>query len=65
MALISTKAQELQAFVWQQVVFFSFLSLRSGNIKSQKKSEKIAEYLFITALVMITVAVILLSIKVI
>ncbi len=45
--------------------FFSFLSLRSGNIKSQKKSEKIAEYLFITALVMITVAVILLSIKVI
>ena len=45
--------------------FFSFLALRTSNSKSEKKWEKIADYLFITALVMITIAVILLSVKVI
>ncbi len=45
--------------------FFFVSIVKIRQYKSQKKSEKIAEYLFITALVMITVAVILLSIKVI
>jgi len=44
---------------------FSFLSIRSGNIKSEKKYEKIADYLFIIALLLIAVSVIFLSLKII
>lgn len=41
--------------------FFSFLSIRTGNIHSENRYEKIADYLFISALICISISVVILS----
>ena len=41
--------------------FLSFLSIRNKNSKSSDKYEKIADYLFLSALVCITLAVVFVS----
>jgi len=45
--------------------FFSFLSIRSSNQKRENKFETIADYLFLTALFCIILAVIIVTMKII
>ncbi|SIQ84117.1 hypothetical protein SAMN05880574_12818 [Chryseobacterium sp. RU37D] len=45
--------------------FFSFLSIRSKNEKRSNKLENIADYLFLTALFCIVLAVIIVTVRII
>ncbi|ASW76330.1 hypothetical protein IQ37_14590 [Chryseobacterium piperi] len=45
--------------------FFSFLAIRTGNEKREIKFESIADYLFLTALFCIVLAVIIVTMRII